>query len=861
MTEITAEALRARVEELEAENHRLKRIRQALIERVEASSGLRAEPYAAFEHAVILAEQVRERTEALNTALHELKHSNQALKQANAEAATAHQRLIDAIESISDAFALFDADRRLLLCNNRFREIWALCGVKMTPGISLSRCLALAVERELIIESQGGPAEEASVHRLCDGRWMQMSSRETSDGDLVILYTDITDLKASEAARRERALAQKSRLLQSTVDNLSQGVVLINAAGQVEIWNDLFLRMTGLRAEHLAGAPRFEQLMARSEVTLLTPYSRDERGKPLSTLTQQLKDGRVIEIRTHSLADGGYVNTYSDITEHSRYADSLRESEQWIRLITDNVPALIAYIGEDRRYRFTNKVYDEWYGWPRGSLVGQTIGYIHGEAQFARLRPYVERALAGESVTFEIEEPNAQGENRYLLKAYVPNRGPEGKPVGFFVMIRDITERRRTAVALQQAYQNLELRVRERTSELTEVNQQLRQEIQERRMIESRLREAKREAERANLSKTKFLAAVSHDLLQPLNAARLFTGALLEQSMPPRVGQLVTSLSHSLEDVERLLGTLVDISKLDAGVIQPDIATFSVHELLDNLSAEFRHVAHSEGLNFRARCSSTLVRTDAALLTRILRNLLSNAVRYTAPGGRILLGCRRRRHGLELQVCDTGSGIPADQLETIFQEFKRGGNAGQDQGLGLGLAIVEKISRMLDHPVKVHSEPGRGSIFSVLLPYGQRAPRQPLAAQPVVDPGQRLEGRHVWMIDNDPSICAGMETLLGGWGCHTVTALSLEQLRERVALDQAPLDLLIADYHLDNDSNGVDAVAAILRQRNDQPGVLLVTANYSNALKQQIRERGYRLMHKPIRPLKLKSMLSHLLEP
>ena len=171
-------------------------------------------------------------------------------------------------------------------------------------------------------------------------------------------------------------------------------------------------------------------------------------------------------------------------------------------------------------------------------MLGETIGRVHGEAQFERLRPYAERALAGESVTFEIEEPNAVGENRYLLKAYVPNIGTQGKPVGFFVMIRDITERRRTAMALQQAYQNLEQRVRERTSELTDLNQQLRQEIGERKTIESRLREAKREAEQANLSKTKFLAAVSHDLLQPLNAARLFTGALLDQPMPERIGHL-----------------------------------------------------------------------------------------------------------------------------------------------------------------------------------------------------------------------------------------------------------------------------------------------------------------------------------
>jgi len=859
MDDATPEQLRARIDELEAENARLHKIRSALIDRVEASSALRTEPYAAFEHSVILAEQVRERTEALNAALHDLKHSNQALKRANEEAATAHQRLIDAIESISDAFALFDADKHLVLFNKHFREIWALCGVDIQRGTTLARCLELAVEHKLIVETQVGN-EEANIYRLCDGRWLQMNSRTTGDGGLVALYTDITELKASEAAQREQALEQKSRLLKSTVDNLSQGVVLINAEGRVEIWNDLLLSLTGVKREQMKDTPLFARLMAGLEVGLLTPLTVDDSGEPLLETTQELSDGRVIEIRTHALPSGGYVNTYTDITEHSRYAETLRESERWIRLITDHVPALIAYVGEDLRYQFTNKVYDDWYGWPRGSLLGETIGRVHGDAQFERLKPYAERALAGESVTFEIEEANAAGENRYLLKAYVPNMGSQGRPVGFFVMIRDITERRRTAMALQQAYQNLEQRVRERTSELTDLNQQLRQEIGERKAIELRLREAKQEAEQANLSKTKFLAAVSHDLLQPLNAARLFTGALLEQPMPERIGHLVGSVSNSLEDVERLLSTLVDISKLDAGVIQPDVSAFRVRELLDNIAPEFTHIAKSEGIAFRSISSGAVVKSDPALLARILRNLLSNAVRYTNPGGNILLGCRRRTDGLEIQVCDTGSGIPSDQLKTIFQEFKRGNNVSQDKGLGLGLAIVEKIARMLGHRIEVRSEPGRGSVFSVLIPYGELAPQHTVPQLQIADIGERLCGCNIWMIDNDQSICDGMATLLNGWGCKVTTALSLEQLREQVAVGTEPLDLLIADYHLDNNVIGVDVVREIMRQRPDEPPVLMITANYSSELKQQMRELGYQLMHKPIRPLKLKTMLSHLVQ-
>ena len=851
-------ALEARIAELERENAKLHRIKQALIERVESSSTVRTAPYAAFEHSVVLAEQVRERTEALNMALAELKRSNLALKQANQEAATAHQRLIDAIESISDAFVLFDADRRIVLFNSRFRDYWQGTGTRIEQGITIQDVRRLALERGVIAEEHVGQGDEATLYRLSDGRWVQMSERHTGDGGLVILYTDITDLKASETARREQALAQKSRLLQSTVDNLSQGVALVNPDGELEIWNDRFVELTGLQP---VSSLSFERLMQCSEVRLLTPDTCDDQGVPMLETEQHLADGRVLEIRTHPMPSGGFVNTYTDITERYRYAETLRENENWLRLITDHVPALIAYVGADGCFQFTNQVYDDWYGWPRGSLIGRSIRQVHGEQQYARLEPYIRQALAGQNVTFEIDEQNGAGENRHMLKSYVANRDEAGDVLGFFVLIRDITERKRTALALQQAYQNLEQRVRERTSELTEVNLQLRQEIQERKSIEVRLLEAKQDAERANMSKTKFLAAVSHDLLQPLNAARLFTGAVLEQPMPERIRKLISSVNNSLQDVETLLGTLVDISRLDAGVIQPDITTFRLNDLLSTLAAEYHQMAAAAGLEFRFRGNDQVVISHTTLLARMLRNFLTNALRCTGEGGKILLGCRRRGDRVVIQVWDTGPGIPEDKLTEIFQEFRRINNSAQqqDKGLGLGLAIVDKIGRMLNHPIRVSSREGRGSVFSVEVPLGQLRPQRFQASCTDSGVHERLAGARIWMIDNDPAICAGMETLLAGWGCEVVTALGLEDLQQKVSIARAGLDILIADYHLDNGATGDDLVRRILALRQDRPPVLMITANYSNELKQEVKARGYLLMHKPVKPLKLKTTLAHLL--
>ncbi|WP_454837557.1 hybrid sensor histidine kinase/response regulator NahK/ErcS' [Pseudomonas rhizophila] len=846
--------LQAQIASLQHENRKLRRINDALIERVESGVTRGNDPYAAFQHSVVLAEQVRERTDALNQAMAELKAGNHLLGEARLRAETAHRHLIDAIESISDAFVLFDEQQRIVLFNSRFKAFWAHSRVRIIAGMRISEVKRLMTANGLFSEEPRGQADEHVLYRLQNGRWLQVSERPTQEGGRVILFTDITDVKLSETVRREQAIAQKSHLLQRAVDNLSQGVAMVNAQGVLELWNRRFLELSGLAP--VAAHRPFSEVIADSELQLLTPASRDSNGRLIHECEQRLSDGRVLEIRTHPLPTGGYVNTFTDITERYQHAEALSESERWIRLITDHVPALIAYLNADLVYEFTNKVYEQWYCWPRGVMLGQSLREAHSEQHYQRLEAYVARALAGESVTFEFAETNINNQERYMLRSYVPNRLANGEVVGIFVLIRDITERRRTAEALHQAYQNLEQRVQERTAELTTLNDQLLREIDERSRVELRLREA----EQANLSKTKFLAAVSHDLLQPLNAARLFTSALLERREPVANAQLVRNVSHSLQDVENLLGTLVDISKLDAGVIKADIAPFALSELLDNLAAEYVQVARSEGLELHFVPCSALVRSDMQLLARILRNLLSNAIRYT-PSGRVVLGCRRHRQRLSIQVWDSGIGIAENRLEEIFQEFKRGDvqRPDQDRGLGLGLAIVEKIAGILGHRIQVRSWPGKGSVFSIDVPLSATAPK-PLPSLEMSEPMlERLRGARVWVLDNDAAICAGMRTLLEGWGCRVVTALSEQDLARQVDNYHAEADLLIADYHLDNEQNGVDAVARINARRASAIPAMMITANYSNELKQQIRERGHTLMHKPVRPMKLKIAMSHLL--
>ncbi|UXZ53422.1 hybrid sensor histidine kinase/response regulator [Halomonas sp. 7T] len=397
--------------------------------------------------------------------------------------------------------------------------------------------------------------------------------------------------------------------------------------------------------------------------------------------------------------------------------------------------------------------------------------------------------------------------------------------------------------------------VRERTDALHRTLDELSQ-------VNARLLAANAEAEAANLSKTKFLAAVSHDLLQPLNAARLFASALETHALPDASQALVGHIGRSLKDVEGLLGTLVDISRLDAGVLHADKAPFAVSTLLDALAEEYRQVAAVRGLALHYVPSRAWVDSDLALLARVVRNFLSNAVRYTEQG-HLLLGCRRRPEGVEIMVGDTGPGIPEPQREAIFLEFRRASQpqAHHSRGLGLGLAIVDRISTMIDHPVTLASRLGQGSLFSILVPYAapggsaETAPRSRLDTPWNDDP---LQGCVVWVIDDDPAIIEGMQALLGSWGCRVRAAATVSAL-EAASDGERPAALLV-DYHLgEHRENGID-LAARLRRRYPGLATVVITANHEAAVKRATRQAGMHCLLKPLKPLRLKMLLGTLLE-
>ncbi|TIR26098.1 MAG: hybrid sensor histidine kinase/response regulator [Mesorhizobium sp.] len=411
------------------------------------------------------------------------------------------------------------------------------------------------------------------------------------------------------------------------------------------------------------------------------------------------------------------------------------------------------------------------------------------------------------------------------------------------------------AFSLFQTAISLENRVRNRTEELHATLRRLEQSNIE-------LSAAKENAELANLSKTRFLAAASHDVLQPLNAAHLSVSALAEVQTSEEGRKLVRQVERSLETMEDLLRTLLDISKLDAGVVQPEIGDVSLETLFSSLRSDFQPEAEKKGLSLKFRPVNVVVRSDRTLLRRILQNILSNALRYTRSGG-VLVGTRHRGDTIRIDVADTGCGIAEDQREAVFEEFHRGtstlADGGLAGGLGLGLAIVRRMAAALGHPVTFSSRVGRGTIFHIDVPIGMAA--EPAAAIADMDRprGYGLFGTKVLLVENDADVLSAMTSLLERWQCLVRAATSTDDALDLLGDTDWVPDIVIADQHLDGGDLGTATIAEVRDYLGRPVPALIVTADGSELVAKAARAAGIELMRKPLKPAQLRALLAHLL--
>jgi Na+/proline symporter/signal transduction histidine kinase len=420
-------------------------------------------------------------------------------------------------------------------------------------------------------------------------------------------------------------------------------------------------------------------------------------------------------------------------------------------------------------------------------------------------------------------------------------RLPDG---GIVTTYTDVTQTVQTEEALEAANELLEMRVDERTAELRRLNGELAR--------------AKTVAEEANLSKTRFLAAASHDILQPLNAARLYASSLSEGAS--QIGReeradLARNVDVSLEAVEEILGALLDISRLDAGAMKAEISDVPVADLMRMLEVEFAPLAKSKGLDLRFVPTKLAIRTDRRLMRRLLQNLVSNAIKYTLKG-RVLVGCRRTPGALRIEVWDTGIGIPADRQRAVFEEFQRlDQGARVARGLGLGLSIVERLGRVLGQPIGLSSRPGRGSVFFVTAPIGTPTLQSSDDSGVPLSPGSEpLNGLRVLAIDNEPRVLEGMRSLMSRWGCAVVTAHGLAEAREALEAFGAP-DVVIADYHLDQ-GDGVEAIRALRADLGRDVPAILATADRSLEVREDAARADIIILNKPLKPAPLRAQLT-----
>ncbi|HEY4405231.1 MAG TPA: cache domain-containing protein [Xanthobacteraceae bacterium] len=409
----------------------------------------------------------------------------------------------------------------------------------------------------------------------------------------------------------------------------------------------------------------------------------------------------------------------------------------------------------------------------------------------------------------------------------------------------------------------LELKTGDEFEELAEDFNRMSHRLQDSHAtLERKVEERTQQLELANQAKSRFLAAASHDLRQPLHALGLFVAQLRARMSVSERSQVVERIDTALAAMNELFSALLDVSKLDAGVLTPEISEFPVARLLERIDSTFAEAARAKKLSLHVVASSAWVRTDFILLERILFNLVSNAVRYSSRGG-LVVGCRRRGAELRIEVWDTGIGIPADQRRNIFGEFYRLGEPDRDRraGLGLGLAIVDRLCRLLDHPIALASILGKGSCFSVTVP--SVATRAEDTKPPKAPAGVLLDishGKIVVVIDDDPLVLDGMRGLFRSWGCQVVTgATDAAALTNLAALEQPP-DLIISDYLLPDGKTGIEAIER-LRKAFDSPiPAFLISGDISPERLREARASGYHLQHKPVEPMVLRAMLNQLLK-
>ncbi|WP_298261759.1 PAS-domain containing protein [uncultured Litoreibacter sp.] len=653
-----------------------------------------------------------------------------------------------------------------------------------------------------------------------------------------------------EVANVETETARSN--LTEAIETINEGFALFDKDDLLVLFNSRFCRDLVDIDAHLVAGLHFKDyvtLISGSQYLALPDGTRPDgwaaqrmqrHGDAHVVFNVKLLWNRWLQVSEHRTAQGGTVILQTDVTEIIRMErqerDKMRDQQATMLQATlDHLNQGVCIFDHNQILVGWNKKMDGMLA-PRGHRAAIGMGFamlldrlrdglqFHEGIDAEHLKKWADHTIRRHPLTFEVSR-----EGRQFFNVFAQDM-PDG---GFVISFTDVAAERETARALYEMNEQLERRVQDRTRELGVALQ---------------------EAERANASKSRFIAAASHDLLQPLSAAKLFVS-----SLPDKVGsadalQVIAKTETALVGAEQIIEALLDISKLDAGKAVFNVHPIGLAQIFAPLRDELTPYALAKGVELRIVDSSLMVNSDPGYLRRIIQNLVSNAIRYTSTG-RVLVGVRRIGDFAKIEVWDTGRGISEADQPAIFQEFHRIEASGSDAGLGLGLAIVERACKGLGHDLNLWSQPNVGSCFSVTVALVDSAP------QPRVDATQieqsDLSGLFLMLVENDPQLASAMTIMIEGLGASVIHAATAEDARDLLAEIELVPDAMLLDYHLGTGQTGIEFYAEMSKTHAQVP-TAIVSANRSKDLKDACRRMSLCLLEKPINPDRLRSFLSQV---
>ncbi len=698
------------------------------------------------------------------------------------------------------------------------KEVYTLMAPEQRAGL-----------KERIARCQTDPTESVNVSRSGKRFPVEVSGAMFSHEGrqrIVFAVRDITERK-----RAERELSRQALIW----TQLADAVLVMDPDGVIVDAN--------LGAEHLFGYSKAE-LQGRFGSTL---HPEDTRGSFRRSIAEALRrDGRwtgettairkdgvelIVDLRVMPFEDEfgdvvGQVAVNRDVTARKRAEQALRDAEERVSTILENVAEGVIAIDEGGVVSLYN------------AAAATTFGYSPEE-------------VLGRKVAMLMSDSDRHQHDHYLSN-YIETGNRKIIGIG-----QTVTGRRKDGSLFPMNLEVGECRASGRRMFIGTVR-----DLTERLRLEDELRQSVERAEQANAAKTRFLAAASHDVRQPLQAINLFNYTLSKKATDPAIKELTGNIATAVGTMNSVIDALLDISKLEAGAIMPAVADFAIDPMLERVCGELQMDVAIKGLELRVVPSAAIVRSDRDLLERVVQNFVLNAVRYT-PRGRLLVGCRRRGRNLQIQVWDTGPGIPDDQLERIFEEFYQLDNSARDRGkgLGLGLAIVDRVAGLLDHSIEVRSVLGKGSMFSVLVPLGDEisARASEKESEVSIASGAGLTGRTILIVEDDPKVAEATRHLLEHWGARVFLAGDAKHAVELVADDGSRPDLIIADYRLSDTATGIDVLREITNLLDAELPRIILSGDMSSQLHDEALSLGVPLLHKPVQPAKLRALIHHVM--